>query len=548
MTIPCRSKINHLPERAGEHQPLRKRQEGPYMNLSDVINKFPSSPFLFIGSGMSRRYINLPDWEGLLQEMAKKISPDDFAYNYYKNKANSEDHKYGLMPKIADLIQRDFDDKWFTDPSVRSENEIVKKQVKQGVSPFKAEIANYIKSNTIINSEYQKEIDQLILVSEKSIAGVITTNYDSFLEDHFIDYKKYVGQNQLIFSAIQGVAEIYKIHGSVEEPDSLVINSSDYEEFDRKSAYLAAKLMTIFLEYPIIFMGYSINDPNIINIIRSIINCLSQEQLNKLHDRFIFVEYDKSAEQLDISPFTLMVDTCPLIMTKIKTANFLPIFEELSKRKSKLPVKLLRLFKQEIYSFAINSETTSKIQVAAFDDKRVSGDDLVLAIGKIDDLGKKGLSGITGDEWYRNIVLGDIACSADDLLECAFSTIRKQNSDIVPVHKLLKQATKSFPECISYAKTQTFNDIISKTIKNGRSSLNINCHSVADIQKYYKGNLEKITRYMAYLTEDEFDLQQLEQFLLDLFKDKNILPSSDQPTRTNIRRLIRIYDYLKWGK
>ena len=48
--------------------------------------------------------------------------------------------------------------------------------------------------------------------------------------------------------------------------------------------------MTIFLEYPIIFMGYSINDPNILNIIHSIVNCLNEEQLNKLHDRFIFVE------------------------------------------------------------------------------------------------------------------------------------------------------------------------------------------------------------------------------------------------------------------
>lgn len=67
--------------------------------------------------------------------------------------------------------------------------------------------------------------------------------------------KIYVGQSQLIFSAIQGIAEIYKIHGSVEVPESIVINEEDYVEFERKSTYLAAKLMTIFMEYPIIFMG-----------------------------------------------------------------------------------------------------------------------------------------------------------------------------------------------------------------------------------------------------------------------------------------------------
>ena len=46
---------------------------------------------------------------------------------------------------------------------------------------------------------YQSEIDKLSSISEKSIAGVITTNYDTFLEDHFKGFTKYVGQNQLIF-------------------------------------------------------------------------------------------------------------------------------------------------------------------------------------------------------------------------------------------------------------------------------------------------------------------------------------------------------------
>jgi len=35
---------------------------------------------------------------------------------------------------------------------------------------------------------------------------------------------------------------------------------ADYQKFHDKGKYLAAKLMTIFMEYPIIFVWYSINN------------------------------------------------------------------------------------------------------------------------------------------------------------------------------------------------------------------------------------------------------------------------------------------------
>ena len=145
----------------------------------------------------------------------------------------------------VESIQRDYDEKWLSGEIKRTVSQKAMDQIKNGLSPFKAEIAAYIERSSVVNPLYQKEMELLSEISEKSIAGVITTNYDTFLEDHFVGFKKYVGQNQLIFSAIQGVAEIYKIHGSVELPETMVINETDYQEFDDGSAYLAAKLMII---------------------------------------------------------------------------------------------------------------------------------------------------------------------------------------------------------------------------------------------------------------------------------------------------------------
>ena len=57
------------------------------MKISDVVEKFNTTPFLFLGSGITRRYRNLPDWKGLLEHFAKQVNNDDFAYSAYENRA-----------------------------------------------------------------------------------------------------------------------------------------------------------------------------------------------------------------------------------------------------------------------------------------------------------------------------------------------------------------------------------------------------------------------------------------------------------------------------
>ena len=69
---------------------------------------------------------------------------------------------------------------------------------------------------------------------------------------------------------------------------SKVINEKDYKEFKEKREYLAAKLLTIFMEYPIIFMGYSISDTNIRDILSSIVKCMSNEQVKLLKKKIYF--------------------------------------------------------------------------------------------------------------------------------------------------------------------------------------------------------------------------------------------------------------------
>ena len=170
---------------------------------------------------------------------------------------------------------------------------------------------------------------------------------------------------------------------------------------------------------------------------------------------------------------------------------------------------------------------TASMRVASIEDDRVKDEEFVMAIGKYSDYGLRGLHGLKADEWYRNIVIQNIEFSADDLLKYAFDDLIKQNSGRLPVNKYLSEATGDYPECIELAKKQNFDYIISATIKKNRNKL---------------GNYKSVTQIW------ENEKTSIDNVLKEIFEhDINVLQNSKPAIRTNVRRLIMIYDLLKWG-
>lgn len=378
-------------------------------------------------------------------------------------------------------------------------------------------------------------------VAKKSVAGIITTNYDMFFEKYLSEYKVYIGQQALLFSQLQGIAEVYKIHGSLNKPQSIVINENDYKGFKEKRGYLAAKLLTIFMEYPIIFMGYSLSDTNIRDILSSIIKCMTNEQINLLKNKFIFVEYDEHMEGYKIgeSTFTFANDKM-LTMTKITLSDYSIVYKAIGKKEMKIPVRLLRILKDELFLYTLTNIPTKNIKVASIDDERVANDELVMSIGTTETL--NGLKGVTSNQWYKNIVMHDLNYSVEDLLSYA-PELAKQESGKLPINSLYQEKHMNI-EGLNKLVVFDFENIISKTIKRERVR-----HPQKSIKDILKQNLdtEKEMLNIAYLQENDICLEDLEEYLKSIFiKEPDIL--SDYEPRgvcTNLRRLIRIYDYLK---
>lgn len=514
-------------------------------DINTIIQNLHNTPILFIGSGLTRRYLNLPNWNGLLEHFARLLSPDPFALANYKDRAMQD------MPLTATYIEQDFNHKWFADSNFRTiSNQDWCYQIRSGkLSPFKAELATYIESFETMAPNYTAEIAKLKQLAANHFSGIITTNYDKFAESIAPEYHVYVGQQELIFSSLQEIGEIYKIHGSISNPSSIIINQKDYASFANHCAYLSSKLLTLFMEYPIIFIGYSISDKNIRAILANIAECLTIEQLDELKHRLIFIEHGHTPGEEEVSTHSLSFGDKTISMTKITLYDYLSLYNALTLKKRSLPVQLLRMFKNEFYNYAISNDPKSCVmQVASIDDSRIGDNDLMIAIGKRTDLTPSGLIGLKANAMYTDILLDNLKFNADQVLTLAYPEWSKGNQRL-PVFKYLKNAKRQYPD-IEEKYNRPFDELfLNKSMISARDyrRTKIPEKSVSNIISSTLKDAQKINALCA-LYPEELDPNALHDYLVYLLNaDKDIFNSriGDINLKSNFRRLIRIYDWLK---
>ena len=318
--------------------------------IAELLAKTNALPVLFVGSGLTRRYLGLPDWEGLL-----KLYCEEKRFEYYNDKAMRACRANPdlRLPTAADFIEEDYNETWYNSDKYATSREQHKVEMEAKISPLKICMAEYfLQESTKIKEDYAEEIEKLKKIGDKNISCIITTNYDCFLENCFGEdrFKKYIGQDDLLFSTTYEVGELYKIHGCCTKPESIVINADDYNKMSQKSAYLSAKILTMFLERPIIFLGYGINDSDIKTILESISACLENEQLEKLKERLIFIEWNNKPEKLDcISERKINSNNGKTIsMNNILLTNYSELYEAILENKARYDIKILRKIKRQL--------------------------------------------------------------------------------------------------------------------------------------------------------------------------------------------------------
>ena len=300
--------------------------------LAAHLSRFRAAPYLFIGSGLSRRYLFLESWDSLLRRFAGLT---DRPYEYYSATAG------GSLPAVATAIAERFHEQWWTASAFEESRETFSDIATDRSSALKIEISRYIRARSTeitADADLVAELDALRLAV---IDGLITTNWDLLIEPLFDQCQPYVGQDELIFHEPAGIGELYKIHGCCSQPNSLVLTTEDYSRFEDRNPYLAAKLLAIFVEHPVIFLGYSLSDPNVVGIVHSIANCLSSENLRRLQDRLIFVRWKPDAEPA-FERTNMVVGDIIVPIVSVTVQHYRGVFASLQALERKLPVRLPR--------------------------------------------------------------------------------------------------------------------------------------------------------------------------------------------------------------
>lgn len=513
--------------------------------LKQHISKFSTSPFLFVGSGFSRRYLGLPTWELLLTEICTDLMLSK-PYNFYKSNADSK------LPKVASIIGNEFNEIWWSSDAFIESRKKFSDLAESRFSPLKYEVSNKIKSSNkfIENDIIEKELK---LLKKINIDGVITTNWDLLPEIIFPEYNKFIGQEELIFSELYSIGEIYKIHGCTSKPNSLVLTEEDYQNYEERNAYLAAKLLTIFIENPIIFIGYSLDDKNIQSILKSIIKCLTKEKVQKLKDRLIFCQWSAEPIEPTIIDSTLLISDTVIPIKLIKLHDFLDVYTVLANNKRKLPIKILRQMKGMVYDFVKSNTSKSKIYVTdnLEDIEKFHDAEFVYGVGLKDKFAEVGIRGIE----FKDVLYDAIKSREWDSNKISILCLPLLNGKYIPYFKHLVKGnflndqgkidedidiTEFTPDFI-----KKVNDVKISSFYPARSYVRKK-DEINSTYKTFKGlkdtnNHLHILFYTPLLDIEKINLDDLKEYL-----EEKIDFLENSSMGTHFRKLICLYDYLKY--
>lgn len=104
---------------------------------------------------------------------------------------------------------------------------------------------------------------------------IVTTNYDTLFERVYGSRLHKITKGRDLPLGEPGQVEFYKVHGDIHDAESLIVTEQDYRAFFKKRDELLWKqLETLMAKYTVLFLGYSLEDQNVLALFEELLDKL----------------------------------------------------------------------------------------------------------------------------------------------------------------------------------------------------------------------------------------------------------------------------------
>ena len=501
------------------------------MNITEFCRQFKTHPVLFIGTGMSIRYYrNSSSWEELLKSIVIDYSGNEEHYYDIKAQCQIPGTREYNYPHLGAIIEEEFN------RIASSERDGKYKEINDSfyelmraneqVSRFKI-LLSRIFSGMELKEGVDEELNEL-KKARKNVGSVITTNYDDLVERIF-DFNPLIG-NDILLSNPYG--SVYKIHGCIKHPGSIIITDSDYEQFELRYELIRAQLLSLFIHNPIVFLGYNLSDDNIKKILKTIFSYVvpNTDLAEQIKQNFLLVEYVPGSENTIVQEHDIDVGgvTGTIRINKLRTDNYIALFQAISGLTlpiSAMDVRKVQTIVKEIYAGgSIRVEITEDID-------KLKNSDRILAIGSSKTISYQYLTLSEMTQKYFDIV--------DESNSALISTINKQKiakNQFFPVFgfSLIYDGIVNVDEKKGFQR-----DNLNRYIES-QASKRVNDHTtIAQIlEDDGIANTFKCPSIMYAVSNRQIDLDDFERYLRTYTESKDT---------SDYRRMLCLYDLLRYG-
>lgn len=237
----------------------------------------------------------------------------------------------------------------------------------------------------------------------------------------------------------------------------------------------------------------------------------------------------------------------------------MPLYRVLANKKYTYNPKLLRQLKRDIYQLVASNQPVSSFRIANIeDDAALEHLDVVVGVGVGNGAGQQANNRShhipDATQLFRDILFDDGHFDLQSLVESALTPLLKAHANSLPIYKYISKYRSNLGKepplgVLDCCKTK-YDKFLSPTLLKYRErdeGQGVRLKSIDAIQDAYPDDDRHCIEALRLLKEQEIDAAKLKNYLIKALE--RVPTIFEIPgLATDFKRLIRIYDWLTYGK